>query len=197
MDGKNRLKLFIDFDDTLAQTSRAICLLYNERYRGHEDFKYANPELSKRWDFSDVCPLLKPGEVDQCFSDPEFFDLLALQSDAKRIYELQDKHDVLIVTIGTQGNIALKSRFIDKYLPGINAAYLYQGNHCPMDKSVVNMTGGLLLDDNIKNLHSCNATHRLIFGPEKDYNQSNLYHRVFSFSELIDHLKDIDRNGWA
>ena len=42
MKERNRLKLFIDFDDTIVETMRTYCTTYNHLYKNHPDYKFAD-----------------------------------------------------------------------------------------------------------------------------------------------------------
>jgi hypothetical protein len=183
------MNLFIDFDDTLVRSTEAFCSLYNQYFQFHDGFVKADHSLSNDWNYTDVCPLLGTGMVEQFFADHRLFYNLKPFDDSHLIHDLAKKHAVTIVTIGTHGNIQLKAQYIRDHFPGINCIYLYQGDTCVMDKSAVNMAGGVLLDDHIKNLDSCNADYKFVFGRERSFNQTYRYPRIGSMTDLATWLQ--------
>lgn len=191
MKGRDNLKLFIDFDDTIIETMRTYCRVYNFLYQFNKNYKFADYTKVTQWDFSDVCPLTieDPNEI---FESPLFFNTATLQPNANEILkELNKKYELYIVTIGTPRNIELKARWIGKRLPFIDNLILLYNKEIKMDKSIIDMSGGILIDDHINNLHSSNAQMKVCFngsGRELPWNKNWKGIMVNTWIELEDVL---------
>ncbi len=180
-----KIKLFIDFDGTIANSNKAVCDLYNEEYSSKEDFVRADYTKIKTWGFLDQCTLLKENEIIKYFSMKKLFNILELNDDVLEVLNvLKEDFDIYIVTIGTQKNINLKTTYIEKYLKGFKTIYIYNGDNCEMNKSTINMNDGILIDDHISNLDSSSASMKFVFGLETDYNKSD-YIRMENWTEGV------------
>lgn len=175
-------KLFLDFDGTIADSITAFCRLYSYLYA--DKIGFVLPETSKvnRWNFSDQCKLLKDSDVEKLFSNELFFNFLEFMPNAKEtILKLAEKYDIYIVSIGTMQNIRWKANWLDINLPEVKNVILISNNNCEMNKSIVNMSSGILLDDNYDNLKTCNAIKRYTFGIIKSWNIWSPYKRLFNW----------------
>jgi 5'(3')-deoxyribonucleotidase len=163
-------KLFLDFDSTIVDSITAYCRLYTYLYSDKQNFRVPNPRKVDRWDLSDECELAKDN-VEEMFSNKLFFNFLDFMPDAKEtILKLLEEFEIYIVTIGTRMNIRHKAKWLNIYLPEVtNTIFIHNGN-CTMDKSIIDMRNGILLDDNSKNLFSSNAYLNLCFGQKKSWN---------------------------
>jgi len=190
----NKLKLFIDFDSTIVNSIEAYVKTYNEHYEDYEGFIPATTNI-KQYDFKDQCPLVSNPLL--LFKSLEFFNYLNFINDnTKIILELlQEKFNIAIVTIGTPKNIQLKTEWISKNLPFIEKCYLIYDNpkdkKCIMDKSSINMTGGIIIDDMIDNLNSSNATQKYIFGKEYNWNITEKYERLLNWTKVYEKLVNL------
>jgi 5'(3')-deoxyribonucleotidase len=156
-------KLFLDFDDTIAHSSKAICDTYNQIYSSHPNFAPANWWENTEWNFTTICPLIeRPSDL---FSDERFFDNLDFMNDnTKEVIEnLCNKYEVIIASIGTPENIAYKSLWLKTFLPCIKEYHFLCNNHCKMDKSAIDMSGAIFIDDVLSNLRSSNAEFKDIW----------------------------------
>lgn len=190
--------LFLDFDGTIVDSVAAYCKTYNEKWENHKEFKRANPNDVYYWDMRDVCPLEQ--DIEGAFASPNFFKNLEFMDTLTRYYikELQKAYNIIICTIGSNYNIHYKSKWIADNLPFVkNAIYLV--NRCDgnviMDKSLPNMQGGIIVDDNIKNLETSNAKYKIIFGKEYDFNldKEDKYWRTLNWEQLYVTLIEMER----
>jgi len=187
-------KLFLDFDGTIVDTASAIIELYEEDFKDHKDFFMPEIKIHKKWNFTDICPLLTQKTVfsyfgsERLFEKLDFFNNNKFESDMFYISKLNLIFDLYIITLGSQENISLKSKFISNNIPGIKTIYLFQDEHCTPDKSVINMQNSIFVDDNLKNLESSNASEKIIFGLEKEYNIGT-YFRTKTMEDLYNYLE--------
>lgn len=184
-----KVKLFVDFDGTIANSNKAICDLYNKYYDKHSQFVKADYTKVMDWDFKDVCPLMQKDDMMEYFSSEELFSISEPNADAiEMLEELKNYFQVIIVTIGTQRNIHFKSMLIEDWLPDTETIYIYNGDNCHVDKSIINMDEGLLIDDNVNNLDTSNASIKIIFGKETNFNIGD-YMRMENWKDLFVYLR--------
>ena len=164
-------KFFIDFDNTIIDTTDAFCSVYNELYCDHLNFKTAEPDLVNVYNFSDQCPLVK--NVLDIFEHPLFFKFASFINDntCKVLEELSVKYKLIICSIGTPKNLAYKARWLEEKLPFIKDYVLISNPVCKMNKSIVNMEGAVFLDDIPSNLYSSNAERKILFGKRYSWNK--------------------------
>lgn len=164
-------KLFIDFDSTIVDTVMAYCNLYNFLFEAELGFIPADPSKNTDWNFDSTCPMVV-GHVREMFEDPMFFYGLDFFDNAYAVLGgLNQKYDVQICTIGTYKNIEQKADWIRRELPFIKKSILLCNEDITMDKSMVNMSGGIFIDDRMDNLMSSNAGLKLCFGKNFGWNK--------------------------
>jgi 5'(3')-deoxyribonucleotidase len=173
---KNKQKLILDFDNTIVNSTKAFCNVYNLSYCFNKNWVKADWTLSNVYNFEDVCPLLegKHEWVYPLFEHELFFKTLEfINENTKEVIEQVCKnYNVYICSIGTPKNLYLKSLWLQKHLPCIQQYVLLTNNGCKMDKSIVNMDDGWLLDDNNDNLMSSNAGCKISFGKRYSWNKN-------------------------
>ena len=181
----SKRKLFIDFDSTIVDSISAFCDSYNKLYRDHPRFIPATPCKVEKWNFKDQCPLVE--DTAKIFASELFFrNVDFINGNTKEIIEqLCEKYDVILITIGSLQNIALKSMWLYDYLPCIKEHIFLVNNGCKMDKGIVDMEGDtIFIDDVDSNLKSTNAKHKIIFGDIYDWNVDSQYPRAFNWTDL-------------
>lgn len=163
-------KLFLDFDDVLAQSTMSFCDVYNSNFYKHPNFSPANYVKNNQWNFEAECPLLYGNEktIYDIFESREFFNKLIPYKYVNTILEKwKNIYDYHIVTIGTKINLRRKIDYIDKNFPIIKNLILLNTERLQMDKSIVNMSGivkdNILIDDHQSNLFSSNANVKILF----------------------------------
>lgn len=61
------------------------------------------------------------------------------------------------------------------------------------DKSCVDMSGGIFIDDKLSNLDTSNAKEKILFGKEYPWNKDNTkYTRVMNWMHLIKYIKSLE-----
>ena len=182
-------KLFLDFDSTIVDTVKAFCKTYNEIYSWLPGFKEADHTKVSDWNFADECPL-QVGCTGKMFEMKELFDNLEFFPDAaKTIRSLHDKYEIIIVTIGSPQNIAHKALWISENLPFLHEMIFISNRNIDMDKSIIDMSGGIFIDDHGKNLSSSNADSINLFGEIKPWNKEWLEDE-YNLSDQNRHFKD-------
>ena len=182
--------LFIDFDNTLVDTVQALIQLYNEEHRGKsqipENIQY------EHWNLAELFPLWDKYDIEEIFNDrylPLYYTGFSDVYKAIRI--LSDKYQTYIVSCGGYPNITYKANWINEtYLipNNVNSILLTKNAEDQPDKSIIDMSNGILIDDNLHSLDTSNAKFKYVFGKEREYNKTNKYQRLETWKEVIDVL---------
>lgn len=178
-----KTKLFLDADNTILNSSQTYCEIYNLMYQDHPNFVPANHDNLKQWDLKDICPLvINPVDV---FSSEMFWDRVGFY-DVDTLYvldKLLHKYDVWVCSIGTIENITRKLKWFEQNTSIHNYAMITNADNT-MCKDVVNMAGGIFVDDVASNLFSSNASWKICFGKKYPWNSEWSGDRVFNCNEL-------------
>ncbi len=184
-------RLFLDYDLTIVDSITAFAKTYNELYKHHEDFVPADPNKITSYDFRCICPLLDNEAKTTIWEHQTFFNFVDFMDDntLSVLEKLSKKYELVICSIGVPKNISLKALWIEKHLPFIeNYVLINNGNGCTMNKSIVNMKGGIIVDDIPSNLESSNADEKILFGKEYSWNRGWYGERCSSWKELGERL---------
>lgn len=165
--------IILDFDGTLVDTVKAYCGYYNEIFKDNKNFKTANPDKVFTWNLGDECPLA----IDHCedmFGEKGFWDRLELFPNAlETVGDLYSNIEVAICSIGTKKNLWYKVKWIDEQLNFLVPNLILLSNKgVVMDKSIIDMKGYVLVDDNEKNLNSSNASLKICYGKVAEWNEN-------------------------
>jgi hypothetical protein len=187
-------KLFCDIDNTIINSTKKFVSIYNQIYKYNSNFIRANWKLVNVWDFKDQCPLVE--NVEDIFRMKRFFTNLSFINDNtyEVLWELNKKYQIIIVSIGTSGNIALKTAWINEHLPFIKDSIFLVNNGTKMNKDLVNMSGkgNVFLDDVVSNLNSVsdpdNNLRKIAFGDIYSWNIEWDGERVLNWTEVAELL---------
>lgn len=160
-------KIFLDFDGTLTDSVRAYVTVYNHIFKANADYTKVN-----KWNLSDQCPLAVD-KVEDIFASEVFFYFLELidEDTLEALKLLKQQYNVTICSIGTPENISKKAIWIYENLD-IQDMILLSQNEVTMDKSIIDMSGGIIIDDHEDNLFSSNAEIKICFGEVKEWNKN-------------------------
>lgn len=184
----DKTKLYLDFDNTIINATQKFCSIYNRTYRYHPDFIPAKWECVDRWDFKDEAPLVT--NVEDIFKSRMFFEDLPFINDNtyEVLKELNEKYHIIIASIGTYGNISLKSQWIGEYLPFIKDSIFLVNGGSKMDKSLIDMNNSIFIDDVVSNLNSSNAKHKIAFGDVHSWNENWTGKRCYNWADVKNRL---------
>ena len=154
--------LYVDFDGTLVDTNAAITDLYNEDFKFYNSFKPVKGEDINTYDFEE-CTCASKEYINVYFNQPRFFERLCFMPCAEStLMELSQYYDIKIVSHGFSPNLKQKEIWIKKRLP--YAEFIGVNLKKYTDKSHVDMSDGVFIDDNMKNLITSNASENVCFG---------------------------------
>lgn len=191
------MKLFIDFDNTIANSSEVIVDMLNEHFGKHENF-----EKLRKYDFSDLFPECSYWDIEKFFNSDEMFERLKIFPNMiETVDAFRDFFDeISIVTIGTKYNLENKKRFLKEN----NLELTFYGieNNGRSDKSSVDMRNGVFIDDHIGCLHSSNAKIKILMKnvengewnkvePNDDIYVVNNWYEVYSIFDFIKKNKEL------
>lgn len=146
-------KVFLDADGVLLATNEAMTKILNRRY----DKDYTGADVMD-WNYTDLYPTCSE-EVEEIFNSAELFRNITFVKGARK-YLTKYKEKIIIVTKSDFRNYLHKRLWFNNHgfkdvpiIPlGLN-----------MSKSLINMKGGLFIDDCAYNLKESNATYKLMF----------------------------------
>ena len=191
------MKLFIDFDNTIANSSEVIVDMLNEHFGKNENF-----EKLRKYDFSDLFPECSYWDIEKFFNSDEMFERLKIFPNMiETVDAFKDFFDeISIVTIGTKDNLENKKRFLKEN----NLELTFYGieNNGRSDKSSVDMHNGVFIDDLIGCLHSSNAKIKILMKnvengewnkvePNDDIYVVNNWYEVYSIFDFIKKNKEL------
>ena len=151
---KTRLKLYLDVDDTILDSTEAVVEILNEKYP--ENTHTADDIVST---FEEAYPKMKPEEMATLFSSETFFERVHFNKKfISFLKENRDKFDFAIVTKGNAENLRLKKKFFATFLPEATVIGLpFEAGKSKFDKSFVDMSDGIQIDDRCECLDGSNA----------------------------------------
>jgi 5'(3')-deoxyribonucleotidase len=168
----NRRKLFLDFDNTIVNSTQKFCSVYNQIYSIRKDFVPAKWYEVEKYNFSDQCPLIS--NVNDIFGNPLFFYNLDFINDNtyEVLQQLNENYHIIIASIGVPKNLSLKAIWLENNLPFITNYILLNNGNCKMQKEIIDMRDSILIDDVTSNLISSNAECKIRFGDEFSWNRN-------------------------
>ena len=190
----NKIDLFLDFDDTICLTSKQFVKLANKKYKKEEDWNNIN-----RWDFKDLYPEITNNDIDNIFSSEDFFvDLELCENCLDVINSIKNLVNIHIATIGTDKNLKNKMKWIKENL---NVDFNFNGilDAGINDKSSIDMSGAIFVDDRTDNLRSSNANIKILYKNYHNYSwqqiepNDNIY-VVDSWEQIYSILDFISKN---
>ena len=176
-------KLYLDFDGVITNSIDAIVSLYNDDFQAYPDYHYIKPDDINTWDFKE-CNCAKHETFTTYFNTPRFYRNLKFMDQADVfLWLLSYQFDFTIVSFGNPANLKLKKMWIDKKLKLFinDSKMLNQANtkFIGLDfaeydnKSCVDMSDGIFIDDTYEHLITSNAKHKIVFGKQYPWNADN------------------------
>lgn len=146
-------KIYLDCDGVIIASNETMCkmlnILYDKNHKGSEVIS---------WDYTNLYPTSSI-EVESLFNAQAFFDNVEFVKGAKK-YLTKYRKKIIIVTKGSPTNYIRKRWwFNDKGFGDIPIIPI----PITLSKGLINMKGGLLIDDNTNNLKESNATWKIQF----------------------------------
>ena len=174
-------KLYVDFDQTIVDSVEAIVSMYNEDYSAYKEYEYVDPKDIKTWEFKE-CQCASPEIIDTYFCTPRFFERLKfLENTNSLLWLLSYKFNIIIVSHGHYPNLKLKKEWIKEHLSFATFVGVDMDKY--PDKSHVDMSNAIFVDDLSGNLFSSNAKYKILFG---EYSWEDNY---LGFTRCVDWIE--------
>jgi 5'(3')-deoxyribonucleotidase len=183
----NKRNLFLDVDGVLINSIKAYCDYYRIIYGGNPDWTKV-----KVYDLQDQCPEVPNREhVINIFGTKLFFELVEFMPNAyESVMALNKMFNVILCSIGTYNNIHYKSAWIKENLPHVDKAIFINNRENTMNKSLVDMGDGIIIDDVGKNLETSNAEIKILFDNNFEWNAgcTNYNFKTYDWIEVFNYL---------
>lgn len=177
-------KLILDFDGVIVNTIKAICDCYSDTYKNQYGYRPPRWWEVNTWDFRDECPLLEEKMLNHFFNSKEFFDKLEFMPWADEyINDLSDMYEIVVCTIGTKANLVAKKEWLNKYLPCVKK-FIGIDFHKYDNKSHIDMSNCIFVDDCSRNLDTSNAATKICFGDIYEWNEHWDGIRAYNWTDL-------------
>lgn len=184
------MRLFIDFDNTIVQTIRRVCDLYNEDYAFYDSFIPVCPDEITSWNFKELV-LANKKNIDLYFTQSRFFneELVEMRDACDVINRLYDNGDtIFIVSTGTRPNLRLKKAWLRNHIRFTD--FLEVDINKYKNKNHIDMKGGILIDDMTLNLNGSNAMKKICFGDKFRWNADWNGERCLTWNDVYKTLTE-------
>ena len=153
--------VFIDFDNTIAESNKKIIDILNLKY----NISKTEKDLQD-YNFASIVPINILEKV-QLFESDEFFTELELKEGFIDFYnKYKDVLDIVVVSIGSEANLNKKSEWLRD---NISNDIKFQGiTSTDEGKSSINMQDGLQIDDCTSSLKT-NALIKVLYKSGNNY----------------------------
>lgn len=178
--------------------------LYNEDFCAYKDFNHIHPKNIKTYNF-DECNCANKYIINSYFNAPRFFERLDFIDDyveeSIRLF-LKNGFNISIVSHGFSPNLKLKEKWIEDYIQTLcdseslgKVEFIGVNRKKESDKSCVDMSDGIFVDDNVGNLITSNARHKIIFGKTYPWNEGDHgYTRCENWYDLYNYVIEYSEN---
>ena len=194
-------KIVIDIDGTLWNLIRCITDLYNDDFQYYSKFQSIDWQDVKTWDFQEL-ELATPEYINIYFNQPRFFKTVQLMPYAQEVIDrLSERYEIIFCSLCYSPNGRGKEAYIKKYFP--YAKFINVSMKEYKDKSHIDMHRAVFLDDDVKNLNTCNADIKICYGDIYPWNEEWDGDRCYNwldFEQLIidlEHLEDKENEEHA
>lgn len=154
------MKIFCDFDNTLAKTNEAIVKCVNEKF--HLGCK---EEDISDWGYRSLYSGMTEADIENFFESDTFWNNVCLYTGALDVLK---GHEVHLCTVGTSKNLAKKRAFAESngFIPAfVNSDYGYHSS----DKKMFDMSGAIQIGDTWREMEYTNADVKILFKDYHDY----------------------------
>lgn len=170
------VKVFLDCDDTIIDSSKCIINLLNKKNGTNKTIK----DL-KDFHYLSIDKTLTSNDVIELFESNDFWNTVHYSQEFLRYNRFLDNNfEVEIVSCGTRLNLEKKERYLK------DLGYKFTGvlidNDMNLCKRHINMQGGIQIDDNIQSIENTNAAIKILFQGGNNFpwnrvkpNADNLY----------------------
>ena len=170
---KEQIHLYIDIDGVLIDTVSIIKRMYDEDFSLYPDWKPVKVKDIDTWDFKEL-ELANRCYFDRCFENSRYFRYAdeLLDDSFIQLFLKNNLFKITFVSLGTQKNLQLKYSWLNKHFGDYFVDYIGLYSNEVADKSSIDMSDGILIDDSYRNLSTCNAKKCICFGDIRSWNEA-------------------------
>lgn len=178
--------IWLDSDGVITDTIKAICDLYNDDFQLYKNFKKVDWWTINTWGFEELT-CADRDYINKYFNQPRFFKILQFMPWAERIInELTEHYTVKIVSMGYSPNLKGKELFFQKKFPQIEFVGVNFREY--KDKSNIDMSDSIFIDDSCNNLETSNAAEKICFGDVYSWNEQWTGKRLANWMDVKKYL---------
>ena len=158
----NKMKLYIDFDDTIVNSTKRLVEMLGDYYYHKENWRKL-----KRYDATDLYPECTDKVVEDMFARPDFFCGLVIKKGFNFAMNILSKFcDINIVTLGTTKNLKHKFDWCNRVF---DFKFTFIGkSDFTIAKTEVDMSHGIMVDDKTDVLMGTNAKYKILIRGHRD-----------------------------
>ena len=181
---KDKPKLYVDIDGTTTNSIATIVNLYNQDYQYYKNFKPIDWTEVTTYEFKELkCAKLE--DINQLWNQSRFFNSLEFMPNALEILKILSNYfTIIFISMGYSPNLKGKEHFLKDRMPfdyefiGINM------KEYP-DKSHIDMSGAIFIDDISNILDTSNASTKILFGDEYAWNSDWTGIRCYNWYDVL------------
>lgn len=179
------MEIFIDFDDTITQSVENVVRIVNKRYNLNVDYKDVCD-----WDWQDVYPNIPSSQISSVFGEKEFFNTLQFKEKALEVlFKYSMRNNITIVSkIIDRTAMVNKDEWIKKHLIGSGVDVEFRAIKITQSKGLIDMTGGIMVDDNAKYLQETDAKYKILFRNDTKFSKQQKWSGIEA-----DNWADLDK----
>ena len=162
------MKIFVDFDDTLAMSSVTVVQYLNERYGLNKAVNDVHD-----WCYRSIYRHMTPKMVEDIYAGDYFWENVNLFHNAVDILR---GHEVTICSCGCSENLRRKAQFLSERSLGYGMAFINTegGKKSGKDKCEFDMAGAIQIDDRVDSLIYTNAAVKILFKNGNNHTWQNV-----------------------
>lgn len=183
------MNIYIDFDDTITQSVENVIRIVNQRFN-----KNVKVQDIGEWDFSDVYPDIPLKDIVNVFGEEEFFRTLKFNDDVIPTLRKYTKYNnIIIVSKVDMSIIQRKFNWVKNHLIDIGINVEFYGVPLGKSKSIIDMSDGIMIDDNASFLKETNAKYKILYKCNRKFDTKQEWdgYTVSSWKELNNLLHNI------
>lgn len=186
-----KLRIFVDFDNTITNSSDVVVDILNKKYGFDKD-----PRKVRQYDFKDLFPTVQKSEINSIFDSEELFDKLKVYDGFDKL--LESEHEIICASLGRTKNLESKKKFLLQNF-GNRVSLLGLEATGKNDKSIVDMSGAVFIDDHIECLVSTNASVKILYrtfeyGEWNNVRPNDDVYVASTWKEIIDIIEFVQSN---
>ncbi len=188
MENKIKPVLYVDVDNTTINSIKKIVDIWKRKHNGKSDYKPIHWTEINSFDFVELN--ISKEELLSYFNSEEFFTDLDFMDNAKLVllFFLAKGYKVKFVSMGLNSNLELKKEWLFKDNLFEEAEFIGINLEEYKDKSHIDMSDGILIDDEIRYLNTSNAMEKICFGSIYDWNHDWSGTRCWNWFEVYKYI---------